>query len=313
MRKINLAKLCIVLFFNSLFLLISPLHARADEPIVLSSIQPIYLIVKELLGDIGKAELLIPANTDLHHYQLRPSALRKIVQADLIIHLSPQAEPFLEALLQDKAVLSLAANQRLKWLTSRHDHSQHHDEHDTDKHDADEAGEEFVINDPHLWLNPKNAEEIVLRVAQWLTKNYPQLEAGIKINSQQLVNKIQVIDAQNKDVMRSLKHRRYMVLHDASQYFQVYYGLEEPYILSLQEAIRPGIKSYRQARQKIKENDIACILSSQSNPNTALPVITSDLAVKYVSINFSGMGMTSYTQFFQQFSQKMIDCLTPSL
>ena len=107
-----------------------------------------------------------------------------------------------------------------------------------------------------------------------------------------------------------LKANRYMVLHDATQYFQKHFQLLKPEILSFHENIQPGIKSYIKARQVLKAGGFSCILVDKRKPNNSLQTIAGDLPIKFVVIDFSGAAASSYPELLQQFGLKMKDCLT---
>lgn len=298
--KVKLIWLASILFFNMLFLLISPLQASPEKPVILSTIQPIHLLVKEILGDVGRAELLIPAYTDIHHYHLYPSVIRKIAEANLVVQVSSQFEFFLNELLIKKP--------RLEWLqlAGINPLPLHHDHHEHDHH------EETVAQDPHLWLDPDNAQILVTKIQAWLIQYYPTLATVINKNSENLKSRIAKVNHATQALLQSNKARKYMVLHDATQYFQYHYQLLEPYVLSFNEGLQPGIKSYLQARKTIKAGGFSCIVVDKNKINRALKNIMSDLNPRFVAIDFNGAQAESYPEFLQRLGDKMATCLSPN-
>lgn len=71
----------------------------ADAPKVLTSIKPVYDLVKAVMVGAGEPEMLLSQNDSPHHASLRPSRMRSLTNADLLVWIGPNMEPWLEKAL----------------------------------------------------------------------------------------------------------------------------------------------------------------------------------------------------------------------
>ena len=73
-------------FIISLILLITLGSAYGQtSPVVVTSIKPIHSIVSSLMSGIAEPELLLKSNNSAHTFHLKPSQIRLISDADLVI------------------------------------------------------------------------------------------------------------------------------------------------------------------------------------------------------------------------------------
>ncbi|WP_394196971.1 zinc ABC transporter substrate-binding protein [Litoreibacter albidus] len=124
-----------------------PTLSMADVPRVVTDIAPVHSLVAQVMGDLGKPELLLPANVSPHSFALRPSQAAALEQAGAVFWMGEALTPPLEPML--KKLASTAANVAFLDLaqTQTHEFRDHdaaiedaHDGHDHDeehKHDAE--------------------------------------------------------------------------------------------------------------------------------------------------------------------------------
>ena len=130
------------------------ISAHAAPPSVAVDIAPLHSLVSQVMGNVGQAKLLIPAEASPHNYTLRPSEAKALADADLVFWMGENLTPWLE-----KAIDNLASSaQKIEVLeiegtithefregatfaSHDHDHGEHeghHDEHEEDHHDEHE-------------------------------------------------------------------------------------------------------------------------------------------------------------------------------
>lgn len=82
-------------------LTVAALFAQSASAIeVLTSIKPIQMITYELMLGTGTPDVLLPSGASPHDYALRPSDVKRIQQADLVIWFGQDLEPFMSKLLE---------------------------------------------------------------------------------------------------------------------------------------------------------------------------------------------------------------------
>ena len=58
--------------------------AHAETPRVIADIAPVHSLVAAVMGDVASPDLLLPQRADPHAFQMRPSQMRALSQADLV-------------------------------------------------------------------------------------------------------------------------------------------------------------------------------------------------------------------------------------
>ncbi len=152
--------LLVILSVTLSFLIVD--HSKADQTIVVT-IKPLHSLVSGVLGDTGSAELLVTGNESPHDFQLKPSQISSMQEAELLFYIDKRFETFLfevsETLPNTVRQAAVVKNARLNLLSYReggawdahHDHDEHgHDEHAHDDHDEhDEHKHDEHAHDDH--------------------------------------------------------------------------------------------------------------------------------------------------------------------
>ncbi|CAA6818060.1 MAG: Unknown protein [uncultured Thiotrichaceae bacterium] len=269
-----------------LWLCLSTIGTQAfaeKQPEILSTILPIHLIAEEIAGEHASAKLLIPATQNIHHYTLKPSALRTIKKADLVIRVSPNMERFLNKTLEGKKVLTWMELKSIHALPARMRHTHnyvHKDAHETETMDATKL-------DSHLWFNPENARLLIAQIAHELSiLDAAHAEAYTK-NAQRLQDNIKQTE---EHIIKTLGDTtlRYAVFHDAWQYFQDYFGVTAPRTLNIQEGIPPSAKQVKELRGHLLEDNIVCLVASPQSNQALLNALVEGNKTKIVILDPKG-------------------------
>ncbi|MDW2210911.1 zinc ABC transporter substrate-binding protein, partial [Vibrio sp. 2025] len=124
---------------------------------VLTSIKPIQLMVTELTEGVSTPEVLVQSNASPHDYSLRPSDVKKVASADLVIWYGHDLEPFLEKVVSNRSsTLTLSEIPNLALREFDREHSHDHDGHNHGSHD------------PHFWLGIKPVKQVAQAVVNKL-------------------------------------------------------------------------------------------------------------------------------------------------
>ncbi len=111
--------------------------AMADDFKVVTTIKPLNLIVSELVQGAATSDAILPPGASPHDYALRPSDVKKLNDADLVIWVGPQLETFLTKLMATNPnSFALTKQAGIDFLNygakPSDDHGDHagHDDHD---------------------------------------------------------------------------------------------------------------------------------------------------------------------------------------
>lgn len=121
---------------------------------VVTSIKPVSMVVSAIGGDQVEIEQLVNNQASPHDFAMRPSDLRKLDQAELVVWVGESLETFLE-----KPLANLSAKKDIEWMAlsgtylrqfSETAEEHHHDAHDEgDSHDHDEHHDEHADHEDH--------------------------------------------------------------------------------------------------------------------------------------------------------------------
>ncbi|EHH1243878.1 zinc ABC transporter substrate-binding protein ZnuA [Vibrio parahaemolyticus] len=217
---------------------------------VLTSIKPIQLMVTELTEGVTTPEVLVQSNASPHDYSLRPSDVKKVASADLVIWYGHDLEPFLEKVVPNRSstlTLSEIPNLALREFDSEHSHD--HDGHDHGSHD------------PHFWLGIKPVKQVAQAVVNKLVEIDP---ANAKTYSNNLVKFEEQLAAKDKEIEQQLapvKTQGYFVFHDAYGYFEERYQLNNLGHFTVTPDRKPGAKTLIQIRKTLGAGNVACVFS----------------------------------------------------
>ena len=249
----------------------------ADGPRVVVSIKPVHSLVAGVMDGIGDPRLLIDGGGSPHTWSLRPSEARALQEADALFWIGEDLEAFLAKPLQTlprgAAIVALHEADGVKLLAGRegggweaHDHddaSALADAHEHEHEDADDHGaaREHDGADMHIWLDPLNAQAMVISIATTLSAVDPHNAERYRANAAVVRQRLSVLDARLMDRLSSIQKNPYIVFHDAYRYFEDRYNLNAVGSITVTPEQQPGVQRLYQIRSRIIETGATCVFS----------------------------------------------------
>jgi zinc transport system substrate-binding protein len=249
----------------SVFLLISTANAEVK---VVVSIKPIHSLVSYIMDGVEKPDLIVDGYNSPHGFSLKPSHAKMLENSDLVIWVGEDLEAFLEkpliTIAKKAKNIELMNLKGIKKLEFREKNIfEGHDDHkEKDDHEGHHHGE----HDPHVWLDPVNAKVIIKEITKQLIKLDSKNSSIYKSNSKKALADIdQLIKIIKKDLNKDL---RFVVFHDAYQYFEKRFGIQVLGALTVNTDVMPGAKQLSIIRKVIEHEKVNCIFSEpQFNPS----------------------------------------------
>ena len=263
MKKISFYSLVCAIFVAALFSLVAcndnpkSKIAKDHKISIITTIYPEYAWTKEILGtrtDSVNLTLLIKNGIDLHSYKPTAHDVAKIASADMVIYVGGESDEWIKDALtaspkKGRVEINLmeALGDRVKaeeivegMQAEEEHHHEHDEEHEHEHHDEHaEAHEhhhhdEEVENDEHVWLSLKNAEVIVKKISEELSKLDAAHTAIYKQNTDAYVAQIQSLDAEYRTAVESAARKtvlfgdrfpfRYLVDDYGIKYYAAFVG-----------------------------------------------------------------------------------------
>ena len=271
-------------FILSTISLLSFMSFANAEAKVIASIKPLHSLVSYVMDGVGTPGILVDGSSSPHTFQLKPSHATMLQEADIIFWIGEDLESFLETPLKSIAKnsrhITLMESDEIELLKFREKNIfGDHDEHD----DHDEHGHAHGEYDIHFWLDPEIAKTIVKIVTRELSEIDPANSSVYNSNS---VKALKEIDQLINDVKSKInRDAKYVVFHDAYQYFEKRFGVEVIGALTVNPEVLPGAKQLAEIREVIEHENVNCLFSEpQFNPSIA-ETIARDTGVKAAIID----------------------------
>jgi zinc transport system substrate-binding protein len=274
------------------------------KPLIITTIKPLAIIAQSAVGDQARVEYLQSAVQSAHTVSLPVSALKKIDQADLIIWIgemfeSRVAKP-MTLLSADKRItvmeLPLIAPADADYKRPADNHSEHSHGHEPSAHkeplaykepsaykkpsahkehssNSDQHGLNF---DPHVWLNPANANLIAAEIQQRL-----QLPRKAIISAEQIAD----LAAE----LAPLGDKQFLVHHDALDHFTSSFKLQPGLSIRDASGASQGVRSQYRLRQDAIASKASCIFIEPQYADRDAQVIAEELSLPVAVIDIQGL------------------------
>ncbi|MFB2865194.1 zinc ABC transporter substrate-binding protein ZnuA [Aeromonas sp. MdU4] len=304
-------------------LLAVSLPVRALE--VLTTIKPLGFIAAAITDGVSEPKVLLPAGASPHDFSLRPSDVRKIGEADLVVWVGPELEGFMaKPLANHPHVLTLTRvpgmplfNYATKESHDSHDHDapdHDHAAHEHGDHDHDEGheGHHHEGIDPHIWLGPKQAKVIAGAIASELgeqdSANKARYEANLSAFTAKVDAKDKVIAAQ----MQAVNQKGYFVFHEAYGYWERHYGMSSKGHFTVSPERRPGAKTLVEISKALEEKQASCIYAEPQFSPAVIESVARNTGAKVLLLDEVGeqvpLGPDGYPQFMEQLANAFAQC-----
>ena len=238
--------------------------AADGELKVVATIKPIHSLLTELMEGVGAPTLLVEGAASPHAFALRPSGMRAINAADVLVRVSETLEPFtgkvVRALPDSVRLVTLAEAPGVKLLDRRWGGAFEAHAHSSGKPTA-VADAVHVNKDGHIWLDPDNAKAIVAYLAKVLAETKPEAAERLQANAQRLDARIDVLTAGLEAELRPLRDKPFIVFHDAYQYFERRFGLASVGAITVSPDVQPSAKRLNELRRKIRSLEAVCVFA----------------------------------------------------
>ena len=302
----NLSTLLKILLSFSFLISYSSLNAEVK---VVTTIKPIHSLVAGVMDGLGSPSLIVDGSNSPHNFSLKPSHAKMIEDAEIIFWVGEDLETFmiksLESIANNATKVSFMDLDNITKLKFKEENILEVEGYDDD-HDKHADGE----FDAHIWLDPKNAIEIVNEIAKTLSLKDPNKKNVYYSNAEKLNHSLnELIEKINLSIN---KDARFIVFHDAYQYFEKRFDVSSAGALILNEEALPSAKKVSEIHKIIKKQNINCIISEpQFNPNI-IKSIAQDSSILTGSFDPLGSSFDTnknlYFEMILSLSNSLKDC-----
>ncbi len=257
--------------FAVLFLLAVTTANAADKIKVVASVKPLQLVSQAIIADLGQVDVLIPPGGSPHHYSLRPSDVKRLYSADLVIWVGPSLEQFLSKVLNktDAVKLQLLASDS---AAMGYDDSHAHDGHQHHHHPG--------AQDPHIWMSPQLMLAAAEKLANQLSVLYPQYKERLQENYEGFAAEVLRTDRSIQQTLLPYQNKGFVVFHDAFSLLVEHYGLKQDAYFTVDPARAPGAKRLHEIHELIAKEGVGCVFVEPQFEAAVVKALVADLPVR---------------------------------
>lgn len=260
--------------------------ASKDKIEVVATFYPMYEFTKEVVGDEGNVELLIPAGTEPHDFEPSAQQIAKIADADVFVYNSTDMEIFIDDLKnavdtnQVKMIEAAKGITRLEGTEAEeHDHDHDHD------HDEDHSHDHSHEYDPHVWLSPALAMKEVQTIADGLSEKYPDKKEIFTKNADAYIAQLEQLDQKFTDGLKDAENRTFVTQHAAFAYLADEYDLKQVSISGISPDQEPSPSRLAELKKFVEENNTKVIYFEENASSKVAETLAKETGVELKVLN----------------------------
>ncbi len=244
-----------------LFVLFFFLTAYAKERLIAST-YAIYYPLSHMAGSFYEVELLIKAQADVHHYELKPTDMRRLLQSKAFFYLGvePWEQKVAKSLPRDKG---FPLSQGLELI---------------------QVGRSY---DPHVWLSPRAYIKLVERLRDSLIRlDPPRREEYIK-RAEEYIKRLKSLDEEFSRTLSTCRIRLVVITHASLGYLARDYGLEMVGLRGVHAEEEPKPSEVRAIIERAKKAGVRFVFYELGHDRGLAQRFAGELSARVLPINTS--------------------------
>ena len=279
-----------------------------STPQVVVSIKPIHSIVAFLMEGVASPELLLQSNNSAHTFHLKPSQIRMIETADLVISIGDEFEIGLR-----RALKNLDESNRFEIISLGSLNVHKYRAEKIYEKVQQEDSQEDLTADMHLWLDLDNMKKIAQHINGLLIDINPANQDKYNMNLASLNSKLDILDIEIEKQMLPFSSDLYATYSDTIQYFEKKYNLGRPVIVTPYHGARLSINRTLASKNTINDLSISCLIYGTEVRKSQISVLSEGLKIKAHKIDILGQefdeGPNQYFNLMKKISNQVASCL----
>ncbi|GAB4216491.1 MAG: metal ABC transporter substrate-binding protein [Synechococcales cyanobacterium] len=261
---------------------------------IVTTFLPMTQFTQAVAGDLATVVPLLPPNIDPHDFQARPEDVQTLANAQVLVKNGLQLETFLDGLIAS------ANNPTLRIIDSSvgvtpilnpetaasdlddddhgHGHGGHEHEHGKTTAPTHDHSHDHGPENPHIWLDPKRAQQQVNAIRDGLIQADPAGAATYTANARAYVEQLQTLDQEITTMLAPYQGKTFVTYHDAAPYFAESYGLQATFLVGVPSQ-NPSPADVRRVIQAVQASDLKALMTEPGS-SEAFTTLANDLGVR---------------------------------
>ena len=291
----------------------------ARVPVVVTANTILDDLVRQVGGDQVSTSCLVAPGADPHTFEPRPSDVKLLVAADLLVVNGLDLEP---------AVLKLAANcgfrgpivvattgitPRSGACTHDHEHTAHSDL------PATHSSLLATSSDPHAWQDPRNVAVYIANIRDALVRANPAAAAGYRTRADAYLEALTELDRWAREQIATIPaaRRKLVTSHDSLGYFAEAYDFEPVPVSGLSTATEANARDVAAVIDLIRREQVPAVFFELTSNPKLVRQIGADAGVRLAeplftdSLGSPGSDTATYLAAMRANVSRIVAALSP--
>ena len=254
---------------------------NADRLNIVTTFYPMYHFTEMIVGENGNVTTLLKAGQDTHSYEPTPKDMAAIAEADVFVYSSEYMETWVPAVLEtlsDSDVEIIDASAGIAFYEEEGQADEGEEHHDDEEHHEDDGHNHAV--DPHVWLDPVYAKQMVETISSTIQAVDPENNAVYQENTAVYVKELETLDEEFQAAFQNAENRIFVVQHAAFGYLARRYELNEVSISALTSNQEVSPAKLAEIGNFINENQVQIIYYQDSGNNDLATTLAKETGIE---------------------------------
>ncbi len=246
------------------------------------SVIPLESLVKSVGGEAVTVQSLQREGDSCSVFEPRPSAISWLAGAELFFRVGAAYE---SVILQRLALQfpDLKVSDLRDAVDTIPVTGHHHHDHDHGEHACADCATEELQSDPHIWLDPVYAGQLVEAISRELSLKIPQSGEAIGMASGECSGRLQGIHTRLTELLQPHKGRGFYIYHPSLGYFARRYGLKQVPISSGSHG--PGPRELQRLIREAREAGIKTVFVQPQESRKHAEIVARAIGARLVEID----------------------------
>ena len=229
----------------------------AAAPRVVTSIPPVYEITAAIMAGVAEPGLIIDSDASAHHFAFKPSHMRLLQQADLVIWIGRHFEAGFSRVPE----ILPSTTQQLELMPA-----------------LGLAG-----GDGHIWYSPRLLLGSIALISEALTLADPEHQNLYQENAAILMQEITVWRDETLQRWQD-QQPRFITDHDFTRYFEQDIGIKAIATVHDQHQDHGGLKDLSRLDNLLRQSPAVCLLTLQTTASPLARSLAQKHGIKIISV-----------------------------
>ncbi len=254
--------------------------ASAEPVKIMASIYPVADMVRQVGGDRVHVTVVVPPGASPHTFELKPAMVQAFSASRLFFMVGAGLEFWANSAVRSsgKSLETVVLSDDMPLIQMV---GHHHDKH---KQKANDQSHHESAN-PHVWLDPVLAKQMVARIVQALSRADAEHAAEYRLQGDAYSKKLDDLDKSIRETVDAFKIKKYVAFHPAWDYFAGRYGLECDGVIEASPGRNPSPKMIADMVNQIRESNIQAVFAEPQFNARVAEVIAREAGVRVLFLD----------------------------